>query len=270
MTSDADIWKERVEAHHAQSLRAQHETPESDDFCRPYASAFRADPRRTDDPVLDRLASKVTPHTTVLDVGGGAGRLALPLALRCRHVTVVEPSESMVAELGDGAREAGISNLAVVQGPWEEAEAETADVVLCSHVVYGVADVVSFVEKLSAYAKERVLMFMESPQAWLSPFWSAVHLEERVDLPALPELLNVLWEKGIYPDLEMLEKRAPQAFESREAAMEQLRGRLYVSPGSKQERRLLAAADELLVETPEGLTVRGAHDRRQGLVSWTP
>ena len=115
-----------------------------------------------------------------------------------------------------------------------------------------------------------MLMFMESPQAWLSPFWRAVHQEERVDLPAIPELLRVLWEMAIYPDLEMLEKRGPQAFESREAAMEQLRGRLYVSPESEQERRLLAVADELLVETPEGLLVSGARERRQGLVSWTP
>ena len=69
MSSDADIWKERVEAHHLQSLRAQHETPQSDDFWRPYASAFRADPRRTDDLVLERLASEVLPELEKMEPG---------------------------------------------------------------------------------------------------------------------------------------------------------------------------------------------------------
>ena len=42
---------------------------------------FKADPRRTDDVEVDRLAKEVNPATTLLDVGGGAGRFALPLAL---------------------------------------------------------------------------------------------------------------------------------------------------------------------------------------------
>ena len=161
-----------METHHAQSLRAQEGFTPSDDFWRPFASAFRADPRRTDDPTLDRVAREVDRDKTLLDVGGGAGRFALPLALHCRHVTVVEPSESIVGEFRDGARDAGIDNLSVTQGSWEEAHVEPADVVLCSHVVYGIADVAPFVRKLGSHARERVLMlvFMDSPQSALSPF----------------------------------------------------------------------------------------------------
>ncbi len=265
-------WKQRVEAHHQQSLRAQARTPPSEDFWRPYASHFRADPRRADDPVLRRLLSRIRARDTVLDVGGGAGRFALPLALKCRHVTVVEPSEAMVQELEAGAREAGIANVTAVKATWEEAQVEPGDVVLCSHVLYGVADVEPFLRKLDSHARRLVLvlMFMESPQSHLAPFWERVHKEERVNLPGLPELLAVLWEMGIYPDLEMFPPQGVAAYQDLVEARETLRQRLYVEPGSANDRRLERAMEELLESTPSGLVVRGARPRVQGLIAWRP
>ena len=263
-------WNDRVETHHAQSLAAQAGFEQPEDFWRPFASHFRADPQRTDDAVLNRLAREVSPTKSLLDVGGGAGRFALPLALRCSHVTLVDPSGSMLEEFRNGAREAAIENVSAVEGSWEDAEIGPADVVLCAHVVYGVADVKPFIRKLAARAAERalVLMFTDSPQSALSPFWQPVHGEERVDLPAMPELLWVLWEMGIFPAVEIVETGAAQQFESREAAIDQLRQRLYVMPDTPKDERLHAAAEQLLAETVDGLVIPGAPRRRQGLLSW--
>ena len=270
--SEVDSWRKRVEAHHAQSLKAQGDSGPPGDFWRPFASAFRSDPRRTDDAVLDSISHYVAADSTVLDVGGGAGRLALPLALRCTHVTVVEPSEAMVEELREASREAAIENLSIVEGTWEEVEVDPADIVLCAHVVYGTEDIEGFVRKLQSSARERVLLlvFMESPQAHLSPMWEPVHGQARVDLPALPELMSVLWEMDIFPHLEMVETTVRGGFESWDAAIEQLRRRLYVALDTEQDGRLQSAARELLVETSDGFVVRGMRLRRQGLISWRP
>ena len=75
----------------------------------------------------------------------------------------------------EGLREgegAGIKNLSVVQGLWEEAQVDPADKVLCAHVVYGVAEIKPFIRKLQSHARERVVLlaFMESPLSRLSPF----------------------------------------------------------------------------------------------------
>ena len=91
-----------------------------------------------------------------------------------------------------------------------------------------------------------------------------------MDLPALPELLRALWEIEIFPDVEMLAAGSPQVFDNHEAAIDQLRRRLYVVPDTEQDLRLDAAARELLTETPDGLVVRGARPRRQALVLWRP
>ena len=257
--------------HHEQSRAVQEDGDPSEDFWRPLASAFRADPHRTDDPLVQRLSQEVTPESTLLDVGAGAGRLALPLALRCRHVTAVEPSEAMLEELRQGAGEARLENLTIVPEAWEDAQVDRADIVLCAHVLYGVSEVDSFVSKLAAHANDRVLipMFLGSPQSHLSLFWRAVYEEERVPLPALGEVLAVLWEMGINPDLAMVRSRAPQMYQDWEKAQQDLRFRLYVTPDSHRDRSLRRAMEELLAETSEGYAVRDAEPRHEGLLLWS-
>src|SRR4030042_963090 len=156
MTSAIETWKQQIEAHNSQTLRARGDQQGYDDLWSTIAEGFRADPHRTDDPVVNLLAGWVGAGSTVLDVGGGAGAHALPLALRCRHVTVIEPSPSMVSALTDAYRSTGIENVSVVTETREEAEVEPADLVLCANVVYGVADIEPFVRQLEAHARDRI------------------------------------------------------------------------------------------------------------------
>ena len=273
MTSAIESWKRRVESHHAQSEKVQADSHwSSGDYWRPFAQQFRQDARRADDPVIDMIASSISPSSTVLDVGGGAGRIALPLALRASHVTVAEPSESMIEQLKEEAQQSEITNVTVVQSLWEDAKVEPADFVICAHVLYGVADAEPFIRKLVEHAKEQVMIlcFMQAPISRMSAFWLPVHGEERIDMPGLSELIPLLWEMDIYPNIEMFEPAPRQAFESREEAHEQLQRRLYVMPDTEQDTRLKKAIEDLLVETPDGLVIGGVEPSRQGLITWKP
>ena len=273
MTTAIEYWKDQIETHHAQSLRKQDEVSwPSGDMWQALIDRFKANPLRTDDPVVNRLKREVTLTTTVLDVGGGAGKYALPLALQTSHITVVEPSSAMAEGLRASAGEAGVKNLSVVQDPWEEAKVEPADKVLCAHVVYGIANIEPFIRKLESHARERVLILAHtaSPLAQISPFWKLVHGEERTELPMLPELLPALWEMDIYPDVEMFQKTRPDPIENREVAIKFLRRFLYVKEGTELDWRLISAGKELLTETPDGVVPCGAKLRQQGLISWSP
>ena len=111
-------------------------------------------------------------------------------------------------------------------------------------------------------------MFADSPQAHLSPFWKQVHQKERLLLPALKELVDVLWEIGIYPNIEMLAPYNLQPYDSLDSVRGEFRRRLYVNPNSAEDQRLDRALAESLVETSDGLTIRNAQPRRLGFISW--
>lgn len=269
-TNAIERWKSRVEANDAQSARVRPPSA-GEDFWNSLGAYFREDPRRSDDPVVERLAEWITPGATVLDVGGGAGRYALPLALRGATVTVVEPSDSMIEALGEATKDALVDGLGVVQANWEEADVEPADLVFCANVVYFIADIEPFVRKLADRAKQRaaILAYMKAPSSVASPLWERVHGEPRVDMPALPDLLEVLWEMGIYPNVEMFSPSRRRALPSRDVAAAFARRLLFVDPGSEQDKRLAAALDELIEETPDGFSLRGQRAWPQGLVWWS-
>jgi hypothetical protein len=101
------------------------------------------------------------------------------------------------------------------------------------------------------------------------PFWKAVHGDNRVLPPAAPELLSVLWEMDIYPDVQMIEA-PPRTAQDKEAALALLRQAIFIQPGTDKDERLQEAMQELVIETPTGLTVKGAGAHRVALISWSP
>jgi SAM-dependent methyltransferase len=261
-----------VEEEHAQSERIQGKEAASVDFWAPFSERFRPEPQRTDDPVMQRVVQEIRPEHTVLDVGAGGGRLALPVSLQCREVVAVEPSESMGAILEQEAHRVERNNIRLVPSTWEDAEVEAADVVLCVQVLYTVRDVVPFLRKLEARAREKVLvvLYENPPQFQAHPLWPGVHGEERLKLPCLKELMQVLWEMGIYPDLEMLTPQEPRGFDSLYRAIEQMGPRLLVAPGSHGDGLLAQALTDMLEERDGRLKIRGVPPFRPALVSWRP
>ncbi len=269
--SAVEAWRTRVEKHHAQSEGAMEAALREGDFWRTLAPMFRADPYRTDDEILNVLMEMVDEDSSVLDVGGGAGRFAIPIALRRgASATVVDPSPSMLEQLEGASSEVEGANVTGVNAEWEAARVEAADLVLCSHVVYGVADIRPFVQKLHDHARGRVVMvsFVDSPQAGVAPLWEPVYGEERINLPALPELMNVLWEMGIYASVRMMAPTGPQSFESVEAAVEEVSGRLFIGSDTARLQRLEESIEGYLEAEDSGYRIRGARAVRQGVVWW--
>jgi ubiquinone/menaquinone biosynthesis C-methylase UbiE len=101
-------WASRVRENRDQVDRFR-EVPDGPDFYGPVSSLFRVDPRRTDDKQLAVLVGLSRAGETWLDIGAGAGRFALPLALRVTEdgrpgeVIALDPSTGMLAALREEA-----------------------------------------------------------------------------------------------------------------------------------------------------------------------
>jgi SAM-dependent methyltransferase len=223
-------------------------------------------------PLVQRVRALLPPGGTVLDVGAGTGRFALPIARFAGRVTALEPAEAMLAALEESARAAGLSNIETVQSGWLEAEAGVppADVVLCAHVLYPHAEIDRWIATLDAHARHAVVI--ETVVRWVDPdalneLWRRFHGDERVGQPGLAELYAVLLEMGIPANVEIY--RQPSTlwhFASLDEAVAVAREHVIVAESPENDaivRDVLATALRL-----EGEALTLPYDRIVACVWW--
>ena len=270
--AEAD-WAERVRRNRAQVQRIRSGGDEVDHYA-PVTDLFRDDPRRTADPVLDRLRSIARRDDTWLDIGAGAGRFALPLALTVRDVIAVEPSPGMVAALRESVIEHGVENVRVVEGRWPDAAGglaplPCADVALIAHVGHDTAAIGPFLDALEAAARRACVAVMQEvpPASIAAPFFLAVHSERRESLPALADFVDLLQARGARPEVELV-SRPPRGWRSRDELVGFLRRQTWVTPGSAGDNALEAELDRLAVPLDGPVTLPTDGATRIGIVRW--
>ena len=263
-------WGDRVRRNREQVERRRKAIPPRDDYYAPIAAMFRADPHREGDATVEALRALVRPDETVLDIGAGGGRYALPLALHAREVVAVEPSEAMREVLAEGMGEHGIDNVRVVDSRWPAGEPPHADVALISHVGYDIEDFGPFLDAMEAAASRLCIAVMLSkpPPSRANPFWEAVHGEPRDPLPALPEFLALQLARGRLCEVSFAEYDAI-GYGDEEGVLRFLRQQLWIAEGTPEEAKLRAILPEHV--DYEGENVRFRQDPgKLGIVRWAP
>ena len=266
----AEAWRQLVVAEREQVERLPNR-PRPEDFYAPVAQQFRANPRRTDEPLLDELRSLVIPEETWIDIGAGGGRYTLPIALLARHVYAVEPSAGMRATLAEAAQGEGIENLDVYDERWPgESTAPVADVGFISQVGYDIAEFGAFLDVMDAHARRLCVcvMLSEAPISEWAPLWRLVHIEDRHLLPAAGEMMTLLFARGKTPEVRFLNV-APRTYADVESLHASARRPTWVLPGSEQDERLGATVRELAVRVDEGYAL-SQKPRRLGIITWRP
>src|SRR5688572_18924777 len=99
-----------VRAYNAQQARIYKQKEGEDTWTGALAQRFRDNPHRELDPTVAAIAAMVRADEVFVDAGGGAGRISLPIALHCREVVNVDPSEGMREVFESVKAEAGIQN----------------------------------------------------------------------------------------------------------------------------------------------------------------
>nr|WP_297807482.1 methyltransferase domain-containing protein [Tepidiforma sp.] len=134
-------WAALVAADAEQVARVREPEPPADHYG---AIAHRFRPGALESlewPVLDAL---IAPGETVLDIGAGGGRFAVPLAKKGCRVVAIEPSEAMRRTLTAAADEAGVA-IEVHGVRWPAAGWRVdADVSLAAHACYDIGEIGPF------------------------------------------------------------------------------------------------------------------------------
>ena len=260
----------REEMLQAEAVRSTSEVPA--DFWQTLARNFRVPADRAVDPTPEALAALIGPDDRVIDIGAGGGRITVPLAQRCRELVAVEPSPAMRAVLEEEIARHGVRNIRIVPARWEEAEVEPAELVFAAHVTYGIQAIEPFLRKLDLAARHHAALvtMTDPPQTPLAPFWRAVHGEERLRLPCRDELLAVLRELGADPQVIPLGPAPVLPFGPPAEALDLLRFRMLVGPGTPGDARLHAAIDRLTEERDGLLWPVGAPSNGRSIIRWDP
>jgi SAM-dependent methyltransferase len=150
-----------------------------------------------------------TPDSKILDVGAGPGTIAISLAGRAAAVTAVEPSPAMAGVLREKIAENGIENITVVEKPWEAVDPGSDlnppyDIVFASFSL-GMHDLWEAIDKMNSVCRGRVLLFhFAGGNSWepmMRELWPIMHGEEFHPGPKADIIFNLLYSKGIYPDI---------------------------------------------------------------------
>jgi hypothetical protein len=272
----AEDYAARVRAVNAQRARLKG-APYAPSRWDSVADSYRFDPHRPLDANLAAIAEYLRPDDDLVDVGGGAGRIGLPLALRCRSLTNVEPSPGMGRAFRAVADEAGITNASLVTADWLSADGVTGDIVLSVDAAYFVENMAAFIRRLDAAARRRVIvsLWVVPPPNRHAALFRATFGEDQVLVPGHEEVLAVAREAGIAPEVRLL----PDGFSwpgdetlpaTREAAIEFALETLEPADRATAAARLDAQFDDLFMRAGDRYEPLWVHDGVGVLVTWEP
>jgi SAM-dependent methyltransferase len=206
----------------------------------------------------------VTPSSRVLDIGSGPGTLAIPLSPLAREITAVEPAAGMTRVLRRRLDEEKIGNIRVVPLPWEDVDpgrdlSAPYDLVIAS-LSLSMPDIREAIAKMISVASGSVHLFwFADPPFWEKSYlatWPALHGTPFSPGPKADCLFMVLYQMGIYPDVQMrvLDKR--YRFSSRDEMYDHFRSRFGVG-NQDQERVMREYLDGVAHEEEGSLTISG-------------
>lgn len=210
VTPAADRWRELLGGWGLPpEILAQ--APESPWFHHP--DRFAVDDTLDRDTTSARWAREVLPPVggTVLDVGCGGGRSSLTLVPPATELIGVDTDATMLERFTRAAAAAGVARRTVL-GSWPEVApaAPRADVVVCHHVAYNVAELAPFLLALTDHA--RLAVVVELPLAHPMSAWSDAWRHfwglERPDGPTADDFVAVARELGLDPEVSVGERGA--------------------------------------------------------------
>ncbi len=157
----------------------------------------------------------------------------------------------MLDYLRRDAHEQGLTNISYVQTTWQDAPEDlSADIVICSHVLYPIHDIAPFLKKLRAATRHVCYITMRATpiDALTAHLWRHFHGDERCLPPGYIHALDVMYEMELYADVEIVKLPVPLSYPSLDEAEEEMLEQLILPDDQRTRRELRTLLQEWLVE----------------------
>ena len=233
-------WDQRVNNHHKQS-ESKITNKQNEDFWEGKVAGF-IPPELPDynDPTLSFLQTHLIPKSSLLDLGGGAGRLSIPLAHKNHLVTIVDSSKAMIHAADQHSNFLKLKNVSTFHSKWEDFANNKYDHIICTHVIYGVLNIEDFILKIKSSINKTaiIIMYDKSPQSYLASLWELYYSEQRINLPGITELRYVINELNIEYQFYNIEENDFPIFDDFDTLLESVTSQIFVTPTNDNINKL--------------------------------
>ena len=157
----------------------------------------------------------------------------------------------MLHYLQQDAAAESLTNISYVQTTWQDAPNDLyADIVVCSHVLYPIRDIDTFVRKLRTATLEACYIYMRAAHfdASTSSLWRHFHGDERHSSPGYIHALDVLFEMGIYASVEIVRMPWVMRYPTLDGATNELLEQLILPDNESTRKELRGLLETWLIE----------------------
>ena len=194
-------------------------------------------------------------NDTVLDVGCGEGSVTVPLAKRVKKVIGIDSSPKMLEYLEKRATENNIDNIETILKPIEEITYEEigdVDVVVCSRSLNAIIPIEETIAELNKIANKYVFITIFGPEnkKLEKDFDKRLGIQTE-DFPDYNYFFNILFNMGIYANIERFDLKNYKIYDSIENAMNNGKFRLDLYSDSQKEE-LKKYLEEVLIKDENG------------------
>jgi len=224
-----NVWKEQLRKHQESSNRKECASIwEEKDAARRFWEMTQRDGNKRARKTIEGL--NITPESRVLDIGAGPGSLAIPLSQKVAHVTAVEPSTGMVEVLKENMEDNECDNISIIKKRWEDIDTEkdfhgSYDIIITSFSL-GMPDIRKAIEDMEAVSSGYIYLYWfageRSWDTYSKELWPKLHGKEYYPGPKCDVLYNVLYQMGIYPNMETFTLGRTETYPTLDEAMENL------------------------------------------------
>lgn len=229
--------------------------------------------RAKKDDYHDLLFSKLilNENDSLLDLGCGEGSITLPIAKQVRKVTGVDSSTKMLELLNQRAQEQNIKNIDTILKSLEDISYEEIgdyDVVLASRSLNGIIPIEETLKTINEIANKYVFITLFGPENWkIEKEFNEYIGKENKPFPEYNYMFNILYNMGIYANIERLDIKAYREYSSIEEAMDNGKFRLdLLNDGEKAQLRKYL--NEILKKDSETGKLYNEKDKADWILIW--
>lgn len=210
-------------------------------------------------------------NDTVLDIGCGEGTITIPIAKKVKSVTGIDSAENMLKILNEKSNKENINNINTILKPIEEIRYKDIgnyDVVVASRSLNSIIPIKETLKEINKIANKYVFITLFGPENWkLEREFQEYIGNDPKDFPAYTYLINILYNMGIYANVERMDIKSYREYDTIEDAMDN--GKFRVDLLNDEEiEKLKIYLNKVLKKDPKTGKLYNKKDKADWILIW--